>query len=304
MFRSKVTKIATLALGVLTFSYISNLSITQQAITMKSAQAASDYCGPNNSQAARAAAKFFLFPYNKTFDPACKQHDICYATLRQSGKTKEKCEEEFRKNLYKICEDRSLSQKVSQDLFGYVTNPKLWGGVGMTGPCKRQADYAYWAVSQFGEKALGDQAIHSVKVVSVRANRIYDRWSDDELKVCVKVRNDGNLATEWDLVLLDKKGAIVDTEPDTYERNIKVGQTDEECVTTRGSRYSISDLGSNAQLVVRMDDYPGVAPFAVVAQISVPTTRKRDEFTAVSYSHQSRIEAYKQLLQIKSSSNR
>jgi hypothetical protein len=165
MFRSKVTKIATLALGVLTFSYISNLSITEQKITMQSAQAASDYCGPNESPAGRAATKFFLFPYNKTFDPACK-------------------------------------------------------------------------------------------------------------------------------------------EPDTYERNIKVGQTDEECVTTRGSRYSISDLGTNAQLVVRMDDYPGVAPFAVVAQISVPTTRKRDEFTAVSYSHQSRIEAYKQLLQIKSSSNR
>ena len=37
---------------------------------------------------------------------------------------------------------------------------------------------------------------------------IYDRWSDDELQVCVTVRNDGNLATEWDLVLL------IDTLPD------------------------------------------------------------------------------------------
>ncbi|WP_066379012.1 hypothetical protein [Anabaena sp. CA = ATCC 33047] len=303
MFNFKVTKIATLALSLTTVSYISNLSISQQGVKLQSAQAATDYCGPDNSQAARAATKFFLFPYNQTFNPACEQHDSCYATLRQSGKTKEQCETEFRKNLYKVCEDRSLWQKVSQDLFGLVTNPKLWGGVGMTGPCKRQADYASWAVSQFGEKALGNQAIHSLKVVSVRANRIYDRFSDDELKVCVKVRNDGNLATEWDLVLLNKTGAVVDTEPDTYERNIKVGETDEECVTTRGSRYSISDLGTNAQVAVRMDDYPGVAPFAIVADISVPTQRQRDKFTSVSYNHQSRMEAYKQLQQIKANNN-
>jgi hypothetical protein len=304
MFRSKLTKIATFALSVITFSYISNLSINQNAIQLPSAQAASGHCGPSGSAAGTAATKFFLFPYYATFDPACKQHDICYATLTQTGKTKEQCEAEFRKDLYKICEDRSLWEKISRDSFGYLTNPKLWGGIGMTGPCKRQADYAYWAVSQLGEKALGNQAIHSLKVASVTANRIYDRWSDDELKVCVKVRNDGNLATEWDLVLLDKKGAIVDTEPDTYERNIKVGQTDEECVTTRGSRYSISDLGTNAQVVVRMDDYPGVAPFAVVTKISVPTQRTRDKFTPVSHSHQSRIEAYRELQQIGASANR
>ncbi len=304
MFRSKVTKTATLLLGILTFSYISNLSINQQTLKLQSAQASSGHCGPNDDPAGTAATKFFLFPYGKTFDPGCKQHDICYATLKQTGKTKERCETEFRQNLYKVCEDRSLWQKVSQDLFGSLTNPKLWGGIAMTGPCKRQADYAYWAVSQFGQKALGEQAIHSLKVVGVRANRIYDRWSDDELKVCVKVRNDGNLATEWDLVLLDKKGAIVDTEPDTYERNIKVGQTDEECVSTRGSRYSISDLGANAKVVVRMDDHPGVAPFTILTTISVSTARKRDQFTPVANDHQSRMDGYKKLEQIKSRSSR
>ncbi|WP_414548259.1 hypothetical protein [Anabaena sp. CCY 0017] len=305
MLRSQFTKITTLALSVITFSYISNLSINQQGLKMPSAQAATAHCGPSDNQAGTAATKFFLFPYYETFDPACKQHDICYGTLTQTAKTKEQCETEFRKDLYKICEDRSLWQKVSQDVFGYVTNPKLFvTQIGLTGPCKRQADYAYWAVSRLGETALGDQALHSLKVVGVRANRIYDRWSDDELKVCVKVRNDGNLGTEWDLVLLDKKGAIVDTEPDTYERNIKVGQTDEECVATRGSRYSISDLGTTAQVAVRMDDDPSPAQFALVTKISVPTQRKRDQFTAVSHNRKSRMEAYRELQQIKSEANR
>lgn len=297
-----MTKTLRLAIGVVTFSYFVNSSIEQLSLTPHPVQASSvQYCGPDNSAAGRKATKFFLYPYGSTFDPACKEHDKCYGELKTNGKTKEQCEVEFKRDLYKQCEDRSLSQKIGQDLFGMITNPKLWG-IGLTGACKRQADYAAWAVDQFGESALRDakQALYSIKVVKVEAKRIYDRFSDDELEVCVSVRNDGNLATEWDLVLLDKKGGIADTEPDTYERNIKVGQTDRECVGTRGTKSSISDLGSKAKVVVRIDDKPGVADFLPIADIRVETNRPKDKFTSVPYSDPSRKEAYNEIVQIKS----
>ena len=88
--------------------------------------------------------------------------------------------------------------------------------------------------------------MHSVKVKKVEVMRIDDTLSDDELQVCVTVQNDGNIDTEWDLVLLGKGDSIVDTEPDAYERNIAIGKTDKECVTTNNIPKSVSDLRSPA----------------------------------------------------------
>lgn len=253
------------------------------------------YCGPDNSPTAKKMTKILLFPYGETFDPACKKHDKCYDELKSNGKTKEKCELEFQQNLYQQCENRSLSEKLSQDLLGVVTNSKLWGSqAGLSEACRRQANWAVWGVSQFGESALRatGQTLYSLKVVKVEANRIVDRFSDDELEVCVTVRNDGNLATEWDLVLLSQTGGIVDTEPDTHERNIKVGQTDRVCVGTRGTKSSISDLGSKAKILVRVDDTPGIAAFLPIASFDVDTNRPKDKFTAVPYNEPSKKEAY------------
>jgi hypothetical protein len=275
-------------------------TIAAGLLTVKPAQAESvQYCGPANNPKVANLVRFFLFPYVKTFNPACKNHDKCYEELRSNGKTREICDLEFKRDLYKQCENRSLSQKISQDIFGVITNPKL--GIGLTRPCKSQADYAYWFVSGIGEWPLGDagQSLYSLKVVKVEANRIKDRFSDDELKVCVTLRNDGNLATEWDLVLLDKKGGIVDTEPDTYERNIKVGQTDKECVSTRGTTSSISDLGTNAQVVIRIDDSLGPGAFYPIAKVAVNTNRPKDKFTAVPYNEPSRREAYEEIVKAK-----
>jgi hypothetical protein len=278
-------------------------AITAGLLTVKPAQAESiQYCGPDNNSAIKAYVIYLLYPYDETFNPACKNHDKCYGELRSNGKTKEQCESEFKRDLYQQCENRSLYEKISEDLFGLITNIKLWGtATSLSKACKRQADFAVWAVSQFGENPLRDtgQALYSMKVVKVEANRIYDQFSDDELKVCVTVRNDGNLATEWDLVLLDKKGGIVDTEPDTYERNINVGQTDKECVSTRGTTSSISNLGANAKVVLRIDDKPGPADFFPIAVFSVPTNRPKDKFTAVSYNQPSKREAYEKIIKSK-----
>lgn len=153
--------------------------------------------------------------------------------------------------------------------------------------------------------ALGESsvsgAIYSLKVKDVKVKRIVGIWSDDELSVCVTVKNDSNLDTEWDLVLLKKDGNIADVEPDTYERNIKVGQIDEECVTTNNDpTVSISDLGNPAQLAVRVDDYPGFDEFKTVAVIEVPTDLKPyDKYNAVHFDQQSKREAYEALRKIK-----
>ena len=96
-----------------------------------------------------------------------------------------------------------------------------------------------------------------------------------------------------------KKGGIADTEPNTYERNIRVEQTDTECVGTRGTRFSISDLGSRAKVAVRFDDVPGIAPLTPIADIRVATNRRKGKFTNVPYNHMSRMEAFRQIKQAK-----
>jgi hypothetical protein len=295
-FKFKATSIALVSL--LTTAN----AMTAGLLTIQPAQA-ERYCGPDNSDTNKELVQIFLFPYAKVFDPACKKHDKCYDELRSNGKTKEQCELEFKRDLYAQCEKRSLIEQLSQELFGVITSPKLWGSSGsLNAACKRRADWAAWGVSQFGEGALRDagQALYSLKIVKIEASRINDRLSDDELKVCVSVRNDGNLATEWDLVLLNKKGGIVDTAPNTHERNIKVGQTDRECVGTRGTTSSISDLGSQAKVVVRIDDTPGLASFFPIATFSVDTNRPKDKFTAVPYNKPSKREAYDQIVRMRS----
>jgi hypothetical protein len=297
MVRRLSAKILAFSLGFTLFSYVTNSSLSRGSLSLQPAYAGNG-CGPQGSTTGYILTKYFLFPYNDRFKPACDEHDTCY-NLTNSGKTKEQCDNEFRQKLYRVCEDRNLWQKLSEDVVGYITNPKLWG-TGLTGPCKRQADYAVWAVSTLGESSVSG-SIYSLKVQNVRVKRIDDWWGDDELSVCVTVKNDGNLNTEWDLVLLKKNGEIADTEPDSYERNIAVGAADTECVTTNNdSSVSVSDLGNPAKVVVRFDDYLGLAPFTTVASINVPTNlRPYDKYNAVAFAQMSRREAYESLKAIK-----
>jgi hypothetical protein len=300
MGRKISAKILAFSLGFTLFSYITNFSPSRWPLSLQPAYAGNG-CGPQGSTTGYILTKYFLFPYNDRFKPACDQHDICY-NLAGSGKTKEQCDGEFKQELYKVCEDRSLWQKLSEDMFGFITNPKLFllGGIGLSSPCKRQADYAVWAVSTLGESSVSG-SIYSLKVQNVRVKRIDDWIGDDELSICVTVKNDGNLNTEWDLVLLKKNGDIADTEPDTYERNIGVGTTDTECVTTDyDSSVSVSELGNPAKVVIRVDDYSGLAPFTTVASINVPTNlRPYDRYNTVAFDQLSRREAYERLKEIK-----
>ncbi len=302
MIQKLSAKILVFSLGISLFSYVTNSSLSRGSLSLQPAYAGNG-CGPQNSTAGYSLTKFFLFPYNDRFKPACDQHDACY-NLTQSGTTKEQCDDEFKQQLYKICEDRSLWKKLGEDIFGFITNPKiflsLFGETGLINPCKTQANYAVWAVSVFGESAVSG-SIYSLKVQNVSVKRIDDWWGDDELSVCITVKNDGNLNTEWELVLLKKNGGIADTEPDTYEKNIAVNTTDTECVTTDyDSSVSVSDLGNPAKVAVRVDDYPGIAPFTTVASINVPTNLKPyGTYNTVAFGQMSRREAYEALKEIK-----
>ncbi|MEW6493438.1 MAG: hypothetical protein AB1589_13175 [Cyanobacteriota bacterium] len=300
MGRRLSAKILAFSLGFTLFSYVTNSSLSRGSLSLQPAYAGNG-CGPQGSTTGYILTKYFLFPYNDRFKPACDQHDACY-NLNVSLQDQAQCDTKFRDELYRICEDRSLWQKLSEDTFGFITNPKIFllGGIGLSSPCKRQADYAVWAVSKFGSSAVNG-AIYSLKVQNVRVQRIDDWWGDDELSVCVTVKNDGNVNTEWDLVLLKKNGDIADTEPDTYERNIAIGSTDSQCVTTNNDpSVSVSDLGNPAKVAVRVDDDPSIAPFRIVASINVPTNlRPYDRYNTVAFNQMSHREAFEGLKQIK-----
>jgi hypothetical protein len=83
--------------------------------------------------------------------------------------------------------------------------------------------------------------------------------------------------------------------------NIAVGATDTECVTTNNdASVSVSDLGNPAKVVVRVDDYSGIAPFTTIASINVPTNlRPYDKYNAVAFDQLSRREAYERLKQLR-----
>jgi hypothetical protein len=297
MVRRLSAKILAFSLGFTLFSYVTNSSLSRGSLSFQPAYAGNG-CGPQGSTAGYILTKYFLFPYNDRFKPACEQHDACY-NLNISLQDQAQCDTKFRDDLYRICEDRNLWQKLSEDIYGYLTNPKLWG-IELASPCKRQADYAVWAVSKFGSSAVND-AIYSLKVQNVSVKRIDDWWGDDELSVCVTVKNDGHVNTEWDLVLLKKNGDIADTEPDTYERNIAIGATDTECVTTDDDpSVSVSNLGNPAKVIVRVDDAPDIAPFRTVASINVPTNlRPYDRYNTVAFDQLSQRESYESLKEIK-----
>ena len=68
-----------------------------------------------------------------------------------------------------------------------------------------------------GQKIAGE-------IISVSARRIDDWIGDDEFEACVTFRNNGTINTEYDLQLFSEKGKLIDTEPDSYEINLKVGE--------------------------------------------------------------------------------
>lgn len=185
-------------------------------------QAQANGCGPEGFG--------FLIP-DGPFSPACDNHDLCYG---DTGVSQAECDQRFKNDMYAICESGSSGMSVAD--------------------CKTLADYYYGAVSNFGEVFITlDNRNISGEIVSVNARRVDDWWGDDEFEACVTFRNNGDVNTEYDLQLYSANGTLIDTEPDTYEVNLAVGESTEECVGTDGIYPSISDLGSQYKVVLRVD---------------------------------------------------
>ena len=184
--------------------------------------AGSNGCGPEGFG--------FLVP-DGPFGPACDKHDICYEDKEVDQVT---CDKEFKKNMRAICTGKHSGLQLKT--------------------CLKTAEYYHDLVSDQGEMFINmDNHTAGGKVLSVRAKRIHDWLGDDEFEACVTFKNTGTFNTEYDLQLYNSRGKHIDTEPDTYEVNLKVGKVTKLCVGTEGIYPSISDIGKRYKLVLRVD---------------------------------------------------
>jgi hypothetical protein len=165
------------------------------------------------------------------FSSACDRHDLCYGEVNVD---QAQCDSQFKQDMYEICSDR-------------------YSGLSKTF-CKSLADYYYRAVSNFGEVFITlDGRKISGQILSVQAKRIDDWWGDDEFKACVTFQNDGDINTEYDLELYSSKDKLITRKPKLYEVNVDVGEKEKLCISTNGIYASISDLGSQYKIVLRVD---------------------------------------------------
>jgi hypothetical protein len=199
------------------------------------AQAQKNYCGPENSRIGSLLTRVAITPWGQLFSPACQQHDECYTRVDRNipGETKTRCEEQLKINLYSLCKSLPLPHQ---------------------GDCNGTAKFMVKVVTEAGLVTGSVKGRYGLKVINVISRRISNRLGDDEIEICVGVRNDGNIRTEWKLALLNQKGQTIDVEPDTYQQNITEGETNKLCVNTEFSPESIRTLGGRATVVVSIDD--------------------------------------------------
>ncbi len=226
-------------------------------------------CGPSEGALKTAFTQFAAWPYNWLFNDACRAHDECYV-LAETGQTQSSCDSRFLTNLRAACDSRGFLAAVSQDGLALVTSTAVLDliSTGRT-PCKAIAERMHWAVARYGDGAASN-AFHQVAITSVKTTRIDDYTSDDEYVACVRVTNIGNVNTEFDVQLLSGPH-LIDTEPDIYDTNLSVGESDSGCVGTDWtggwSWYEMDDR--DITLVVRMDDDGGAAPLTVADGVTV-----------------------------------
>lgn len=207
--------------GLINFS-IALFTCTAFQIYASFASAQSNGCGPEG---------YGLLIPDGPFTSACNNHDNCYG---QGNVSQASCDQSFKKEMYRICDSKYFNESLKK--------------------CKVSADYYFQIVSNFGEIFINleGQKITG-KIISVSALRINDWLGDDEFEACITFKNTGTINTEYDLQLLSETGKVIDTEPDGYEINLKVGETKKECLGTNGIYESISDLGKKYKIVLRID---------------------------------------------------
>ncbi|MBE9258137.1 hypothetical protein [Dolichospermum sp. LEGE 00246] len=225
-----------IAVSAITVSTVFGSSLVN--LNVLPAQAQKNYCGPENSRTGSFLTRVGIAPWGQLFSPACQEHDECYIRVDRNipGETKTRCEEQFKTNLYSLCKSLPLRNQ---------------------GDCIGKATLMVKAVKELGLASGSVKGRYGLKVINVISRRISNRLGDDEIEICVSVRNDGNIRTEWKLALLNQKGQTIDVEPDAYQQNITEGETNKLCVNTEFSLESIRTLGGRATVVVSIDDKEG-----------------------------------------------
>jgi len=95
------------------------------------------------------------------------------------------------------------------------------------------------------------------KLVEVSVNpTVHDWWYpfEDELSVEVSITNKSQCLQEYKMTLRSEKGLHIDTENDSYWKDVKVGETWTDTVTTLGNFYNIKDV--DEKYIIEVYAYP------------------------------------------------
>lgn len=244
-------------------------------------------CGPMERPYVSAIIGEVLLPWSPFFNAACKKHDANYVLAdTDPSMSQSKADKIFLSDMKKSCKKNwSMTGKGTNKLYKLLKPALLPFKSGMIAWCTSYAKIAYSVVSEFGSDIGAIKGIDSIKVESAKITRTKDTFSDDEIDIVFKVRNDGNVNIEVDAVMMKKghfykdlvkKDALgnvasflsrhtLDTEPDLYEKDLKPGQSYSDKLTTSGIYASQEDLGKYVYAFIRADlveSFGGIVPMA------------------------------------------
>ena len=191
----------------------SSLLATSLLLSTNLAANAKDYCGPDDNAFMSWITNAYLSPFDKIFNPLCKEHDENYSLVNKRSNTsmsQERADQIFRTGLYRACSNdwRKAIKGTWRDNDIYYGWTQLWTNGNYASYikswCRDLADDAYSMVSEFGSDIAAVKGFPSLKVTKARIFREDDYWSDDEIKVDFTVVNDGYVNIEVDAVMMKK----------------------------------------------------------------------------------------------------
>lgn len=276
-------------------------------------------CGPAHggklSTSAGVIWNSLLYPWSRIFDSSCAQHDKDYDAAERSSNamSQKEADNKFLKDMQHKCrnnwKEAIYANNTAGEIATTILNVASLGifSTGMKAWCLSTARANYEMVSNLAEDIGSIKAFPSIKVTSAKIKRIDDYFSDDEIEVRIQAVNDGNVNIEVDAVMMKKgkgfrdlvKGKswyspsgwasalnsdVVDTEPDTHEKDLKSGESWSEKLTTNGVYASQEDLSNPVDIFIRSDLFP-TGPFVPMAWIrcNKPKPGKTAECGTIQY---------------------
>ena len=198
-----------------------------------------DFCGPQFLTDAASIFPDFLInePFSEPFEEVCQRHDACF---QLKEKTQKFCDDQMIAGMHQACSDIFIVDLIAR------------------AKCERKAIFfSIMLRTTYGADAFGGLP-HGL-ISNVRARRIEDTFSDDEVEICIDVHNPSAVLQEYDVELYSGRLTLVDREPDSFEFNVDEGATKRDiCVGTNFSAtWSIKDLIFPLSVHLRADSPSG-----------------------------------------------